>query len=522
MLLSKKNRLYNFWLIWFSCVLIVVVIQSITIDVAPYLHKDEFLIVDLGRIILFPQTDWAITWLTKVDSPVLLTSYLGPVFQELSFRIIGELGPRISGLAGAILASASMIFYLLARGTTKIAALVLSLIFLLDPLFVQSYTMGRVDGWAIASCITACCVLASSDHSLSNKQIKFRLFIAGALGVFGFFIWPSSIFLFPLIAYELTLLCLKQQKPLIPLFWFTTGGILTTILIISPIAVRIAEQFSQMIDGLAVNVNSGPEGSAPIMQRYYTSLLELFRVLKFTPLLVLFAVFGLILKKEIGLLLVSFLTVLSIVITVVYNHRLIYLLPYLIVSVALFYKSSALIHKPKEYNFFRSHLPLVILLVWSVGLSVGLRTVLAVNEMAERDRNLIFKAAKSMIGNGNHTVLTTSNEFYYSGRTLGWKMYAPYLSVAQPASFTQIMKILHRVDFVILQAHYPNENFEKALKIQGFKIQNVYHIYNTVKKDDGVQTNVKRMRNLYSIFQKPYGPYTLYVRDTKTVYSSNR
>ncbi|HEX9150601.1 MAG TPA: hypothetical protein VF842_00870, partial [Flavobacterium sp.] len=298
------------------------------------------MIVDLGRIILDPNTDWAITWMTKSDSPVLLWSYIGPVFQELSFRTMGELGPRVMGLVGAVLAANAMLFYLLARGTSQTAALTLSLVFLLDPLFVQSYTMGRVDGWAIAFCITSCYVLTGSMTVLTKKQLKIQAFMAGGLGSIGFLIWPSAIFLFPLIVYQLLILCF-ERKSILAMAYFILGAVIIGFSLLLPISLRIYQQFDRVVDGLLVNLKHASDMPDSRLLNYFHSALELLRILKFTPFLVLFAFISVSRRKS-GLILAASATILLLLITLVYIHRVIYLLPLFIVSIALEYKLTGL------------------------------------------------------------------------------------------------------------------------------------------------------------------------------------
>jgi hypothetical protein len=161
---------WRFWGKWLLAALAVLLIFSLTIEVAPFLHKDEFMIIDIGRIILNPDTDWSITWLVKRGEPVFLWFYVGPVVQELAFQSIGQYGPRIIALIGALAAATTMIGWLLARGTSRNAALLLGLIFLIDPIFVQAFTLGRVDGWTIALAISACWILRTTAPDYPNKN----------------------------------------------------------------------------------------------------------------------------------------------------------------------------------------------------------------------------------------------------------------------------------------------------------------------------------------------------------------
>ena len=509
MINTSGNKI--FWIAWWGCVLTVVCIYSMTMDVAPFLHKDEFMIVDLGRIVLNPQTEWSITWLTSKDAPVLLGSYLGPVLQEMTYQTLGEFGPRISALTGAVAASVLMLKYLLVKGTTQNAAFVLSLVFFLDPLFVQGYSMGRVDGWAIAVCIGSCYVLANSKNS--TMSVRQASYTAGALSIVAFFIWPSAVILFPLIVFELLLAHDSGSRLRVSVLPFILGCFICTIVIVLPIAPRILAQFSDMVDGLIVNLRYGSGASSSTLNDYLASFVEMLRVVKFSLALVLGAILSLILKKQTWLLIVTSIAASIILLTLVYIHRVMYLIPYLVLFVAALHrKTTTPVNNSKLHEFAAGRIPLIFLLIWSAGLSLGVRTALAFDGREERARSLVFDAANKMIGPGDFSVMST-NEFYYSGRALGWKMYSPYLAVGQPVSFLEMMKVLPHVDYVILQKHAINERVLKALTLQGFRVSRNYTMYDVAEnQESGTNGNVKRIRNVYSIFPKPYGPYRLYVR----------
>ena len=86
-----------------------------------------------GRVILYPNTNWSIAWLmTKPTSCFIILC--GSVLQELAFEFLGQYGPRICALTGALFAANMLRQWLLARGTSQNASFLLSLVFLLDPL----------------------------------------------------------------------------------------------------------------------------------------------------------------------------------------------------------------------------------------------------------------------------------------------------------------------------------------------------------------------------------------------------
>ena len=507
----------RFWLKWFFTVSFLLVIYASIVPIAPYLHMDEFMIVDLGRVILHPESKWSITWMTESEQPVFVIFYIGPVLQEFAFGALGEFGPRIIGIIAAILSATLVVKWLLLKGTLPNVAFLLGLVFLLDPLFVQSYTMGRVDGWTIASCVAACiCLKSIRIHFLLEMEGKVLVCLAGFFMALSFMIWPSAVFLFPLILSELYLLMVKCQtenkswrKSGVVLALFAGSAALSLILLLLPILPQLLAQMDNIIAGFKVNTQSGSGAIKSNYERWILPVVDLLRNLKYTPILFAVALIALVRKRNLELLLALSVATILMLGTVVYIHRVLYLLPYFIVCVAGLHCING---AHKVVGWF-NRLSLSLLVFWAVFLSVIVRFGMAEYKPAERDRNLLYKAGDSMIGKGNYTVLTPF-EFYYTGRALGWKMYAPYLSVGQSFTSNELNKILPHVQYAILEKWRLTPEFTKTLAEQGMQDKGWYKVYNEyVEKFDGITTNTTRMRNLYSIHRHPYGPYKLFVKN---------
>jgi hypothetical protein len=123
-----------------------------------------------------------------------------------------------------------------------------------------------------------------------------------------------------------------------------------------------------------------------------------------------------------------------------------------------------------------------------------------------------------MVGSGNHAVFAPY-EFYYAARSLNWKMYGPYIPRNDSFSLKILQKILPHVDFVIIHSSSElSPEFAKELSSEGIYDKGTYNIYSEPPEEfDGKTTNIIRMRNLYSIFKQPYGPYKIYVREANHI-----
>jgi len=509
-----------FWGMWGAAILLIVLIYSLTISVAPYLHSDEFMTLDLGRIVLHPNTGWSIAWITSKDHPVFFIFYLGPVFQELCYTTFGQYAPRVSAIVGALIAATILVKWLLLKGTYKNAAFILGLVFLLDPIFVQAYTMGRVDGWTMAFCFLSCCQICNSGSFSSNyKALKAHLFFAGFFAAIGLFIWPSAIFLFPLISFELFTLFVKlkaagiiTKQRFLLFISMGVGGIVAALIIVIPIAPYLVQQFYNLVDGVTVNTQSGA-AQGNMYANLQSSGFKIIGSLKFTPVITILAAVAFCIKKQIGLILACLIACLIMMFTLVYIHRVQYLLPYLIVAIAGAYSSHLLIAEKLKFKRSGEVFMLILLISWAALFSLGIRTYFATFQYKNRDRELVYKAAITLIGKGNHTVFAPY-EFYYPGRKLGWKMYGPYIPYDKVFTSEMLANLLSHVDYVIVKNEVEiSEQFVVQMKNEGLSEQDNYKVY--ANKNDlftGKNTFASRVRNLYSIFRQPYGPYKLFVR----------
>src|SRR5580658_3436033 len=137
-----SNR--RFAALWGWSALATVVCCLPTLTISPTVWMDEAHIVEYGRLFFSPRTTWSLFW--RGGGPTIPWYYIGGVIQELAEQATSPscLGPRLSGLMGALLAAAMLAAWLLRRGTLPAAAFLLSFLFLFDPTFAAAYRGGRV------------------------------------------------------------------------------------------------------------------------------------------------------------------------------------------------------------------------------------------------------------------------------------------------------------------------------------------------------------------------------------------
>jgi len=159
---------------------------------------------------------------------------------------------------------------------------------------------------------------------------------------------------------------------------------------------------------------------------------------------------------------------------------------------------------------------LSLLLILALSLSIATHSLLLMDIMDDNEREKLYTAAESMVGLGNQGVLTPF-EFYPIGRTMGWKMYIPYTHIgAERLSFEELEPLIPLVNYAIIGKNYVTEGLAQQLTAGGLHPVGNFYLYdNPLPPDDGQNTNIKRLRNLYHIFQQPYGPYQLFAREGK-------
>lgn len=542
---SEQNKNVSspiIWYLWLFVSVLVFLIQSYTIDILPSILQDEAQITDYGRLAFDPKSDWSATWLLGENKPLLMWSYLGPYIAEVAYQIFGNhgIGPRIAALIGGLLAGTMAMGWLLARKVPTYVAFILSLAFLLDPLFVLSQRMARVDSWVIACCLAACWILNSS---VSSKEAKKRWSFAGigALSAMALLVWPSAIFLFPLILFELIqhLHSIKFQtnprKNITQLcLYLITGAVVTSFLLIIPVWHNTYLIFGDVKEMASLNIKS----TIPLQDRLFSLInfdlwLKLIKAFTktFSPLFPILALASLLYSQSKGLIFAAIFTLALIFATLVYEFRALYLLPYMLAMVGNVYLRLKLKPVSPVINKF-SKVALGVLVLWSISISLVTRTYLGIKSKNEQQREKLYHAAFTSIGPGKHKVfLDYTYELYYTGRSLGWQLYTPYIQYTydkkgnwirineyQPKE--QFLSLLTQMDFAVFPQGTITNEVKDQLSQCGLGFQGIIVIDQTAEKEN-LKYKLNRNHDVLLWFlegRKNYGPYLLYkkLRPTKS------
>lgn len=459
-----KNTLSNnrrFWFAWLAMLVVVFIIHSLTLTIAPVATGDEISLIEIGRTTLNPQTNWSTNWSLVNDQPQFMPYYLGGALQELSLRAsnFSMIGPRLFNLLGGIIAATMAVGWLISRKIPKEVSWLLGLVYLLDPLFVYIYRYDRVDAWTTALGLAACWILRSSANKIQQGQLNIlAIAVAGSLTATAPFIQANALIVYPLVILELATLVWQGRsvyqdwkKVFTPLLAFTIGGIVATTLLVIPIWHHIDVVLTNFYWYSKYNATAGTSSLNSVIPNF----LNLFRSFLISPILPLTALVGVGFGyRRNKLLLVSTLFAVTFVaVTRAYPPRAACLLPYCLVWTAAIFdfvpRSSS---KAKaSLRLIRSSV-LILLLTWSIGISLILRPSLGLTQKSARDPNMLYEIARSEIG-FNAKVFDDSYPFYFAGRSLNWQMFNIWLwdkRFENTWNEDTFEKFLSKVDYVIL------------------------------------------------------------------------
>lgn len=517
---------------WSVIVLIAVAIQALTVDILPSLQQDDALITDYGRLTLDPASDWGVTWLVAHNKPLLLWTYIGPLIAEVSYQLGGPsgTGTRIMALIGGAVAATIALLWLRSRNIPVFAAMGLAAALLLDPLFTYSQRMARVDSWVVAFCLASCYLIRRSARTDASKGNMYRL-AAGACAGLASLTWPSALLLFPLIGLELlSLVPLARRNSRrigVIICWFSAGAILALILLLLPVQRNIEILLGDLSTMVTQNVSS----SRTFMEQL-TAILDPARWLKsaktfgklLAPFLPMLALSGAIYRRDRGLILVAAGTLMLIFSTLVYEFRLLYLLPYCIaLAGGLFLPGPRTARRT-----LAAKTALAATVLWAGCVTLGLRSLLAYDKDQVNSRERILQAATSSIGPGEHKVfLGFTFELYYTGRSLGWKIYTPYVyfNYDTPGAWTREMeyeprdrflKLLSGMDYAVFHQSKLTPDLNKQLGQAGLQYDRTV-VVNEEFRHPVYSEPESRTRSVILWFlrgEPSYGPYVLYHRNT--------
>jgi len=399
-------------------------------DLIPWL--DETFIVEVGRLFLCGGDPNSIV-LTKDGTSLLTPYYVGPCIQEISFRLLGALGPHLSPFVGlGILWLCFRSWLRQTNALPKLETELVALLALTAPLFFQSAILARPDTWPVAS---ACAALAILGPASAKKSVA-RLFFGAFFAVLAPFIWPTAIvlcFLYPAVCF-----CRKQKRDFIAFCGF--AGI-SAIIIGTPLFTKLPlflRSFGQ---------------HCPTMIPLMDSLVAFAKEIARAPFLAILTLVGgvLMLRKRQWAFLFAFLFALAVCFkTNLYAFRIIYLMPFFLIMCAEATSSLLPDHQKGTRTFLY------------VSIAYGILTGPIGHQFLSYPT--LPKTLKAdlaeIVGTGPIRVFAPDHATYYIGRELGWRQ----LGFFDPTDCNDkdaLKRVLDRSDAVVLRDFDPYTPFQQ-------------------------------------------------------------
>jgi hypothetical protein len=466
------------WLIWLLVVIATFSVTFLTLPLTPTIWQDEVQILDFGRLVM-PGADesYSITW--DLDGhPVRLPTYLGFGIQEVAYRICGEgpYGPRLSTVAGAIVASFIMLNWLVARGSMSWVALGCAVAFLWEPLFVEGYRGARVDSWTMAFMLLSLWIVSARSEAGGRLKVSapqppkasslleglgpkwWQVFAGLCVAVAGL-IWVSAILLLPLLAYEILRSrperdgCALSRR-FANLVWVGAFTALFVVLLLLPQAAHL----SAMIQGVAAGTEKRVAAGIDV-----AGLLEPYTRSPWVPMAALLAIAY---SRSWGLAVALVIAVAGVLATQAYVHRAVYLTPYYLLAISVGAKALLTAQPRKSAAPWVVAFAFAVMLVWSAGMTLVGRTYLALKQKEARNPAVLLSMAETQVGPGAHKVYLGNWELYYAGRRLGWKQFRSSF----PANWDdpQLLKLISGMDYVIYGEDDPKRPNDALMSSLGF------------------------------------------------------
>jgi hypothetical protein len=452
------------WIAWAAAVIFSVLVYWPTLTLTKHIWQDEVQILELGRA-LWPDADLShgMFWDLEAKRPTRPLNYLGMAIQELCYRIFapGVRGARVSSLIGAACASAALLGWLLSRGGGRWVALACSLLMFWDPLFVEGYRGARIDSWTMALMLLSLWIVAEGRRRpLGRSGFAPWEIVAGACIALAGLYWVSAILLIPLVMYEVLRSDVEQTTApwgirLASLVWLGFFSVAAMVILLLPVAPMIGEMMAGTFGAAGERASGGIQLGA-FAAPYVRS-----------PWIPLVALAALVYGRQWALALAFVAAVVGVLLTGAYVHRSNYLLPYMLLAVAV--GANKLVEAPVGGLPKRPvvvAVGLLLMLTWSAGLSLGARTAVALKEQQLRDPDSLELMLRENLPTGSLKAYIVPYELYYAARSLGWK----YYKTGRPEDWSQekLQDLLSQMDVVIQRRDDTQGPPEELMNSLGF------------------------------------------------------
>lgn len=465
--------------------------HAVTLPYSSNHWQDEAQICEMGRRV-FERTDWNVYMMPdfRLDAVPPGIWLVGPMLDEMAYRVMGHLGPKIVILTCLVFATLLVRFYLWRKAHSELIADVVSLIFFAAPALTQSARGARVDVVAFMWLFLG----------LALMQVNAKKVVVRRICVFGFggacalsiFTWPTAILVMPIAAWEFWDDCHQQccmgRDIVVELACAVVGGLVFSLLAIAPIMGNLQLSLESCRAIAATSMDD------PRSMRWNAMIGEMCSSYGLYAI----GAIALLVHKRFVLLLIGAISYFVICSGShqIYVFKTLYFLPFAIVGMAMAWHIVA----KNKYAGAVACMGLMALLCLIYGRSVVVRNVVAY--LARSHRNVASQTAEicKYVKSGAK-VYNVAWQTYFIGREQGWQQYqgkAEFLT-ARP-------DLLNAMDCVLVEESQWKPSIDGYYAKNGFV--NKRRIEVPPVGTTGCEETLRKKGWLL-----PLGPYLLYTRE---------
>lgn len=484
---NEKMIKTAFW----ALLIVGVAFHALTLPYSSNHWQDEVQICEIGRRV-FDQTDWNMYMMpdSRLDTVPPGIWLIGPMVDEVAYRIMGHLGPKIAMLVCLVLATLLLRLYLRRKTQNELIADVVSLIFFAAPALTQSVRGARVDVVAFMWLFLG---LALMQVQTENEKLR-RLCVFGFGGAcaLSVFTWPTAILTMPIAAWEFCDDCFQRhfcvKEIVVSLACAIVGGLMFSLIALSPITGSLPLSLESC---RAIAATSMDDAGLMRWQAMFGEMCSSYGLYALGAI----ALFS---NKRLILLMIGAIAyyVICSGSQQIYVFKTLYFLPFAVVGIAMAWHVAA----KNKYVSAVVCVGLIALLGVVYGRAVVVRN--AVSFLARSHRNVASQTevvCKSV--RDGSKVYNVAWQTYYIGRERGWQQYQ-----GKAEFLTGKPDLLPSMDCILIEESQWESPLDEYYAKNGF-----------VHKQRIEVPPVGRTGYEDSLRQKGYlrslGPYLLYTRD---------
>lgn len=402
--------------IWLLLLAVLVFLNAFSASRIPLPWLDDVHLVEMGRNFIDGDSVQASFLTERTGLFAKHFYYLGSVIQESAYWLFGFPAPRVFAILAFLLASILCRYWLLHRGEDEKTARLFSLLFLVQPVVVQS-SRTRLDAWAFVFCFSIL-LLITTAKNLTGRARQFRFFGLGFLATGSLFVWPTALVMFFVYLYEV--LRLKKQvnmesRAFLRLVGLALcGGLLGLCFFLIPVVGHLMQSVLSLKSHVVAAVNVASVIPIPFSEKLYGVANCFLREFLRDPLFMFFIVVGLIASFRDRYRMVCFsLAVGILLISGLYIFRLLYLMPFLLLFV-LSGVSWLRARCPKYTTVFFLMMLFYQILCGFVG------PFIVSFALVGRSHQQLVQKLKAVVGGRGVNVYSQTFQTYYVGKDLGW------------------------------------------------------------------------------------------------------